>query len=458
MTLLIIIVRAAYFIAALQLFGLLIFRLVFSPGEFTGPGFRRAAMASAGLAILALAIWLPVEAGSMGGEGIGEAITDGTIGTVLTDTRFGHFWAARMMLFLGVGGILFWSGRLASVLAALVACLALALSAASGHAGANAGWGGVVQLAGDMCHLAAVGAWIGGLIPFAWIMTRYIRARSTASLEDAYDSAHRFSVLGIVCVVTILATGGINYWFLVGSVPALIGTHYGQLLSLKIALFAIVVGIAAVNRLRLTPLVSRGALEALTALRRNAVIEAAIGLAIVAIVGLLGTLPPAGRDQPVWPFSVKVVWTPFPTIEAAHPTSFMRSPVPMTAASVSRGAALYATHCASCHGPSGKGDGPAAANLPVKPSDLTAIDSNAPPEGDLFWWISRGIGQAMPAFDNLLKDRQRWDVINFLRAHGAGHAAWNLGSGNAGALPEPDLAFESEEWQRISDVHGVSDR
>ena len=34
---------------------------------------------------------------------------------------------------------------------------------------------------------------------------------------------------------------------------------------------------------------------------------------------------------------------------------------------------LYAEFCASCHGPSGKGDGPAAAGLSRAPADLTTL-------------------------------------------------------------------------------------
>lgn len=37
------------------------------------------------------------------------------------------------------------------------------------------------------------------------------------------------------------------------------------------------------------------------------------------------------------------------------------------------GETLYLRHCASCHGPSGKGDGPLAASLTVPPADLTQI-------------------------------------------------------------------------------------
>ena len=37
---------------------------------------------------------------------------------------------------------------------------------------------------------------------------------------------------------------------------------------------------------------------------------------------------------------------------------------------VEAGRALYATHCALCHGPSGRGDGPSAVGFATKPSDL----------------------------------------------------------------------------------------
>lgn len=37
------------------------------------------------------------------------------------------------------------------------------------------------------------------------------------------------------------------------------------------------------------------------------------------------------------------------------------------------GAALYAEHCAACHGPSGKGDGPAQAGLSPRAPDLTRL-------------------------------------------------------------------------------------
>ena len=55
------------------------------------------------------------------------------------------------------------------------------------------------------------------------------------------------------------------------------------------------------------------------------------------------------------------------------------------------GATLYAKWCAACHGSTGRGDGPNAANLPVKPADHTSRDSMAArPDDSLFDTIAAG--------------------------------------------------------------------
>jgi copper resistance protein D len=48
-----------------------------------------------------------------------------------------------------------------------------------------------------------------------------------------------------------MLTDGLFY--LVGSIPALVGTDYGRLLAAKVALFFAMVAVAAINRFRLTP-------------------------------------------------------------------------------------------------------------------------------------------------------------------------------------------------------------
>lgn len=62
-----------------------------------------------------------------------------------------------------------------------------------------------------------------------------------------------FSRFGLVVVTVLLLTGLSNTWFLVGSLPGLVGTAYGQLLLLKIALVIAMAAVAAINRLVLVP-------------------------------------------------------------------------------------------------------------------------------------------------------------------------------------------------------------
>ncbi|MGH7914668.1 MAG: CopD family protein, partial [Candidatus Binataceae bacterium] len=103
-------------------------------------------------------------------------------------------------------------------------------------------------------------------------------------------AARRFSFIGIVSVGTLLATGLVNSWHLLDGVGALVTTAYGRLLSLKIALFAIMVAIASVNRLRHTPRLPTA--DASSALLRNSLVEIVLGFAVIAIVGALGTMAP----------------------------------------------------------------------------------------------------------------------------------------------------------------------
>jgi mono/diheme cytochrome c family protein len=71
------------------------------------------------------------------------------------------------------------------------------------------------------------------------------------------------------------------------------------------------------------------------------------------------------------------------------------------------------TNCASCHGPSGKGDGPAAAALQPKPADWTSAKLAKETDGELFWKISNGRGP-MPPWKHL-PDQERWELVNYIR-------------------------------------------
>ena len=86
------------------------------------------------------------------------------------------------------------------------------------------------------------------------------------------------------------------------------------------------------------------------------------------------------------------------------------------------GRELYNKWCVSCHGVGGKGDGPVAASLPVKPGNHTdGTRMNDLSDTYLLTIIKQG-GQAvqksqmMPPWGTQLKDQQIWDVIVYVRS------------------------------------------
>ncbi|MGA2502912.1 MAG: cytochrome c [Anaerolineales bacterium] len=92
-------------------------------------------------------------------------------------------------------------------------------------------------------------------------------------------------------------------------------------------------------------------------------------------------------------------------------------PNPITAdqTSLQRGAELFQINCVLCHGTGGKGDGPVASKLQNKPFDLTSFPIHSFTDGGIFFVISTGVPGKMPALDENLTVRERWDVVNYLR-------------------------------------------
>jgi len=72
------------------------------------------------------------------------------------------------------------------------------------------------------------------------------------------------------------------------------------------------------------------------------------------------------------------------------------------------------TNCVSCHGPGGKGDGPASAALPPpKPANWTSQAVQKQTDGEIFWKMSNGRG-AMPPWKHL-PENERWEIVNYIR-------------------------------------------
>jgi mono/diheme cytochrome c family protein len=134
-----------------------------------------------------------------------------------------------------------------------------------------------------------------------------------------------------------------------------------------------------------------------------------------------------------WP-ARHLVFTP------AVPTSFHRSPTGFDAQGIVAGQRLYAAHCASCHGATGRGDGPQANRHGTWPPTLIGNLLAKRLEGELLWRVRHGWGEdgADPAhrtphaFGDRLSTAQAWQVLDFLAANAAGQ---NVAEG--GGWPQP---------------------
>ena len=87
-----------------------------------------------------------------------------------------------------------------------------------------------------------------------------------------------------------------------------------------------------------------------------------------------------------------------------------------------RGQALYLTHCATCHGASGRGDGPMAQYLRVPPANLAAIAAR-----------NKGIFPTATI-------RRIVDGRQMLAVHGSGMPIWGDAFSPAGSGAAADVA------------------
>jgi putative copper export protein/mono/diheme cytochrome c family protein len=403
------------------------------------------------LAVLTGVAWLALQAAAIADAATLSELLD-ALPPVAMQTRYGNVVLIRLGLLLAAAlPRCFPIGRGARPVGAhLVLALtaaALGLQGFIGHVGAADGATGDSLVLSEALHLVAAGLWLGALIPL-WLSLKAL------SSEQAALVCERFSPIGLGCVLVLAGSGLIQAVQLVGSLPALVGTAYGQIALLKIALFLAALALAAVNRLWLTDRLASHATAARRTLLTSVGIETLFGLAIVTAAGFLASTMPAVHSTVVWPFSwqfslaavtedadlrrevvvsvsliaggvllvaAATLWRRYrlPAVAIlaaivlqrapsfalltadAYPTSFQTSPTGFTAQSIARGQTLFVQNCVVCHGPQADGNGAAAAGLPIKPADLTMRHIMAHTDGEMFWWLTHGIdapegGSAMP--------------------------------------------------------------
>lgn len=268
-------------------FGALAFALWVHPGpkrlgEHKGAPLRLLAFGCA-LSLLGAAFWAPAQAGAMAGAQDAQAVMS-ALPVLVTRTGFGHALMARTGLVLLVLLLLRPARRHPLALAALLGLLGLALVLQTrlGHAAAEPTLFVPAALA---LHILGASLWLGALVALALLLWQ--------APADGLAAARRFAWLGLAGVSALLLGGVLAALPLVGDLGGLLDTPYGLLVLAKLALAALMLVLAATNRV----LVFRASPRAL---RRSVATETGAALLAALAAALLATLPPARHAEPLW--------------------------------------------------------------------------------------------------------------------------------------------------------------
>jgi copper resistance protein D len=301
-----IVARFLHYVAVTTLAGVSFFPIYAYGGDEPQPLWRwrqRVLLAAAVLVCVSGLLWFVFTVASMSGT-LADVADPEVLASVLHDTIFGEVWAVRMILAVVATGLIWlWSGSSPNsrrrLLTAVLAAALLFSLAGVGHSQVEEGVGGAIHVLSDSAHLLAAGAWLGGLIPLVSILFLHDRDRDVARAVNLDQILLRFSGMGYVAVATLVGSGSVNSWYLVGNYRGLLTTQYGQMLLAKLVMFSGMLLLAVMNRFWLVPSTNRaratGAeLSVWTSrLRRHVLGEQFLGLMVLLIVSFLGTLRPA---------------------------------------------------------------------------------------------------------------------------------------------------------------------
>ncbi len=93
-----------------------------------------------------------------------------------------------------------------------------------------------------------------------------------------------------------------------------------------------------------------------------------------------------------------------------------KNPLPNDAKTIATAKSLWSTHCKSCHGTKGLGDGSKAAQLDTEPGDFSKSATQSQSDGSLFFKTSEGRDD-MPSFKKKIPDEEdRWALVHYIRS------------------------------------------
>ncbi len=247
------------------------------------PHFARMLWGCSLLALAACAAQIAVTAGSIGGDA--RSMLNGSLARMVWNAGQGRAIGIRVFGLL-VAVLASPPSRRPHWSASIGAVLAAASFAWVGHAHSLSPQALPMFLIS--VHLVAAAFWLGAL-PSLLIVSR------RGDPSQAAAAAARFSSLAMFVVGALVAAGVGLLWLMLGDFSGLWRSDYGRWVSLKLGLVAALLGLAALNKWRLTPRLRGGELSALHQLRTSIWIEVCLGASILMVTAAFTTLagPPA---------------------------------------------------------------------------------------------------------------------------------------------------------------------
>ncbi|SBS34141.1 Copper resistance protein D [Marinomonas spartinae] len=243
---------------------------------------------------------LPINV-AMIGDGWSDVFSGSLWWPVVTETSAGLAWQISL-----IGGcILLLSNFFASnskmvqkykmFLLLLGGGLILVSFSFTGHAQMNEGWRGVVHQLSDILHVFAGASWVGGLFALYFVFKVLSDTENSLFLIKAVQ---RFSRLGMVSVSIIVCSGMINTLLILGHLPFGLQNTYQAMLTGKILLVALMIGLAIRNRVVLAPMLGQSALRqgGIASLKKAIMLELGFGILVILAVAIFGVLDPHAGD------------------------------------------------------------------------------------------------------------------------------------------------------------------
>lgn len=252
--------------------------------EWSRPTLRLAAIIVALGSLAALVAQTAVMAGSLS-----EAVKPASLSFMVTGTALGMAMVVRAAAAL-LGLVALVALKPGRALWSVTAALGLIVAASfawTGHGAATEGPGGPIHLVANIIHAVAAALWLGALAALTALLLR----RAGPDDFAIHRALHGFAGLGTLAVLLLVLTDPER-------VASIAGNLYGQLLVAKLVLFGLMLALAASNRFRLTPTLGyaletgQPSVAAMSALRRSLLVETGLGLALIGVVAVMGTLPP----------------------------------------------------------------------------------------------------------------------------------------------------------------------